>query len=204
MINSKEKWTNNRKPSYRKIHCRCVYANPWNRWHEVIPKDVYLSSLTSSLNVNVNVNEQRVEMFPWVRRWPWCLFETYTKLVSLAYVVEMGSGAPGPSVVLVQDELEVEGMLRSNVPTLPILSSGPGDMQGFADNPRRGGLQLWFSHEASWLITLSFHYTPVPLWPPSFLGVKPWELHPKWRPRRTEFLADLLLSPRLSALILPW
>ena len=70
------------------------------------------------------------------------LFETYTKLVSLAYVVEMGSGARGPSVVLAQDELEVEGVLRSNVPTLPILSSGPGDMQGFADNPRRGGRQL--------------------------------------------------------------
>lgn len=58
------------------------------------------------------------------------LFETYTKLVSLAYVVEMGSGVPGPSVVLVEDELEVEGMLQSNVPTLPILSSGPGEMQG--------------------------------------------------------------------------
>lgn len=64
------------------------------------------------------------------------LFETYAKLVSLAYVVEMGSGAPGPSVVLLEDELEVEGMLWSNVPTLPILTSGPGDMQGFADNPR--------------------------------------------------------------------
>lgn len=115
-------------------------------------------------------------------------FETYTNLVSLAYAVEMESGAADISVVLMGEELEVEEMLWSNVHIFPILSSGRNARMCRKPKMRRS-LPLWFCHEASCHIILGCQYAPW--WPPNSLGVSHT---PKWRPLTQHFFLTFPFS----------